>query len=55
MTLSDWCQCYRGERRERLIDLSDSAFAALAPLSVGLERVTVTVPSAPATDTEGEP
>ena len=31
-------------RAERLIDLSDEAFAALAPLSVGLVRVSVSVP-----------
>lgn len=51
----DWCQCYKGERRERLVDLSDSAFSALAPLSVGLERVTVSAVLPPRTDTEGEP
>jgi hypothetical protein len=54
VTLTDWCQCYRGERRERVIDLSDSAFERLAPLAVGLVRVRVSVqaPVPPATDTE---
>lgn len=37
----DWCQCYRGEPRERLIDLGDEAFVELAPLAVGLVRVRV--------------
>jgi rare lipoprotein A (peptidoglycan hydrolase) len=41
--LTDSCQCYRGETRERLIDLSDDAFARLAPLSRGVIRVTVEV------------
>lgn len=40
--LADWCQCYRGERRERVIDLSDDAFSRLAPLSAGLVRVRIT-------------
>ncbi len=39
--LSDWCQCYRGQRRERLVDLSDGAFSAIAPLVAGLVEVTV--------------
>lgn len=39
--LADWCQCYRGEGRERLIDLSDDAFRRLAPLSRGLVRIRV--------------
>lgn len=58
VTVSDWCQCYRGERRERVIDLSDDAFSRLAPLPTGLVRVTVRrgggEPAAtpPATDTE---
>jgi hypothetical protein len=39
--LVDWCQCYSGRRSERVIDLSPSAFARLAPLSAGLIRVTV--------------
>ena len=50
VTLSDWCLCSRGRR---LIDLSDDAFAQLAPLSVGVLRVTVSrvnVPEPPATD-----
>jgi len=41
VTVSDWCQCHRGTRRERLVDLSDDAFARLAPLSAGLVRVRV--------------
>lgn len=41
VTLSDVCQCYAGTDRERIIDLSDDAFRALAPLSRGLVRVTV--------------
>ena len=49
--LTDWCQCHRGTRRERVIDLSDAAFAELAPLSAGLVRVTVTPFTPPATDT----
>jgi hypothetical protein len=31
--LVDFCQCLRGQRSERVIDLSPSAFARLAPLS----------------------
>jgi rare lipoprotein A (peptidoglycan hydrolase) len=41
VTVADWCQCFIGSSRERLIDLSDDAFRKLAPLSVGLLRVTV--------------
>jgi rare lipoprotein A (peptidoglycan hydrolase) len=37
----DWCQCYRNEPTERIIDLSADAFAALFPLSRGLGKVTV--------------
>lgn len=40
--LTDWCQCYKGEARERVIDLSRGAFARLAPLSRGVVRVEVT-------------
>jgi hypothetical protein len=39
--LVDFCQCLRGQRSERVIDLSPSAFALLAPLSAGLIHVTV--------------
>jgi hypothetical protein len=39
--LVDFCQCLRGQRSERVIDLSPSAFARLAPLSAGLIHVTV--------------
>lgn len=49
VTLSDFCQCYGS----RLIDLSDDAFARLAPLSRGLIRVTIggsALPTTPPTD-----
>ena len=39
--LTDFCQCYRGEKRERLVDLSDDAFDQLAPLAAGVVRVRV--------------
>jgi rare lipoprotein A (peptidoglycan hydrolase) len=42
--LTDWCQCYKGTIRERVIDLDDRAFAALAPLSRGLVKVKVVFP-----------
>jgi len=42
--LTDWCQCFKGTARERLIDLDDRAFAALAPLSRGVLRVKVVLP-----------
>ena len=41
VALTDWCQCYRGEDRERIIDLSRSSFAALADPSRGVLRVKV--------------
>jgi hypothetical protein len=44
--LTDWCGCPHG----RVIDLSDPAFAVLAPLPVGIVRVTVAPFVAPATD-----
>lgn len=53
--LDDWCQCYRGTRAERLIDLSDDDFAVLAPLAAGVVRVRITAPRPivpPATDTD---
>jgi hypothetical protein len=50
VVLSDWCGCYRGSVRERLVDLSDDAFAELAPLAAGLVRVRLTVIVPPATD-----
>lgn len=54
VVLSDWCQCYRGTDRERVIDLSDDAFRRLAPLSAGLVRVTVLGRIAPPeTDADG--
>jgi hypothetical protein len=42
--LTDWCGCFKGTARERLIDLDDHVFAALAPLSRGLLRVRVVLP-----------
>ena len=42
VVLSDWCQCWKGTRSERLIDLDSRAFARLAPLPRGLVRVEVT-------------
>jgi rare lipoprotein A (peptidoglycan hydrolase) len=48
--LTDFCQCHRGERGERIIDLSDGAFSRLAPLAVGLVRVRVAAVAPPATD-----
>lgn len=49
--LTDWCQCYKGTERERLIDLSLDAFRSLASPSRGLVRVTVNSFVPPATDT----
>ena len=40
--LTDWCQCYRNEPRERVIDLDVRSFEKLAPASAGLVHVTVT-------------
>jgi rare lipoprotein A (peptidoglycan hydrolase) len=40
--LTDWCQCYRNTRTERVIDLSRSAFSRLSPLTRGLTKVTIT-------------
>jgi hypothetical protein len=52
--LTDWCQCSKGERRERLIDLSDGAFARIGTLSAGVIRVTISPTVAPpATDADG--
>lgn len=48
--LVDFCQCYKGQRGERLLDLSDSAFAQLAPLAVGILHVRVSAIVPPATD-----
>lgn len=39
--LVDWCACGRRNGVETLIDLSPSAFAALAPINQGVIRVTV--------------
>lgn len=56
--LTGWCGCLQGQSGERLIDLSPAAFRQLAPLSVGLIRVTLEVPvqgpRLPQTDTGGE-
>lgn len=40
--LTDWCQCYKNQRRERVVDLSPAAFRRLASLSRGIIRVTIT-------------
>lgn len=40
-TVRDYCQCYVGTSRERLIDLSPAAFARLGSLSRGILPVTV--------------
>jgi hypothetical protein len=43
-------------RADRLVDLDDDAFRALAPLSVGVLAVTLTpIPSPPPTSTKGWP
>jgi len=42
--LTDWCQCYEDEIRERIIDLDDDDFAALGPTSAGVIDVSVTGP-----------
>lgn len=39
--LTDWCQCYRNEPRERVIDLDVRSFSELAPASAGLTNVTI--------------
>jgi len=39
--LTDWCQCYRNEPRERVIDLDVRSFSRLAPASAGLVHVTI--------------
>lgn len=49
--LVDWCQCYRGTKGERVIDLGADAFRELAPLAVGVIRVSVSPILPPATDT----
>jgi hypothetical protein len=41
VTVRDYCQCYVGTSDERIIDLSPQAFARLAPLGLGLIKVTV--------------
>lgn len=41
VTVRDYCQCYVGTSRERVIDLSPDAFSRLAPLSRGVIKVTV--------------
>jgi hypothetical protein len=45
--LTDWCAC----KGERIVDLDSRSFRALAPLSQGIVRVTVSrLPVGPATD-----
>jgi len=40
----DWCQCSKGKRSEKAIDLSPAAFQALGlPLGHGVMRVTITL------------
>lgn len=41
VVLDDWCECYRGTKTERVIDLGDDAFRQLAPLSRGLVGVEI--------------
>ena len=41
VTLTDWCECYRGTPTERIIDLDRRTFALLLPPRRGLVRVTV--------------
>lgn len=41
VTLSDWCQCYKGEKRERIIDLDVRTFDALGDPGDGVMRVTI--------------
>jgi rare lipoprotein A (peptidoglycan hydrolase) len=42
--LNDWCACGPRHGYSTLLDLSDEAFAALAPLSRGVIRVAVDLP-----------
>lgn len=42
--LTDWCQCYRGTKAERIIDLDVRSFSRLAPTWRGLVNVRVTLP-----------
>lgn len=39
--LSDWCECYAGTKRERVIDLDDQTFALLGALKRGIVLVEV--------------
>lgn len=41
VTLTDWCQCLKGDSRERVIDLDVRSFARLAKASKGLTKVEV--------------
>lgn len=50
VVLSDWCACGNG----RVIDLDRASFAVLAPPSVGVLRVTVTLGAPPPPDTSTE-
>lgn len=49
VALVDFCQCYKGQKRERLIDLGLEAFAQLERPSAGLLRVTIIL-GPPSTD-----
>jgi hypothetical protein len=42
--LTGWCQCYRGTKLERIIDLEVRSFSRLAPAWRGLVKVRVTLP-----------
>lgn len=44
VVLNDWCACGPRNGMSTLLDLSDEAFRALAPLSRGVIRVAVDVP-----------
>ena len=40
--LTDWCQCYKGQRRERIIDLDRRSFVVLGVLpSRGIAKVKI--------------
>lgn len=41
VVLTDWCQCFKGTDRERVIDLDIRSFAQLAHASKGILKVEV--------------
>lgn len=42
--VADWCECSKGQKDERVIDLSPALFAALGvPLSRGVQRVEIEI------------